>query len=134
MNRVTLMGNLGKDVQLNKTGTGQSVAHFTLATNESWTANGQRMQHTEWHDVTVWGKMADNCSTYLHKGSTVLLEGRINTRTWKDEHQIDQFRKEIIASQIKFLDKKAKSAQPSKGQEQEAELPADMPSDENVPF
>jgi len=83
VNKVILLGNLGRDPELRYTQGGQAVANFTLATSENWNdKNGERVERTEWHRVVVWGRVAELCSQYLSKGRSVYLEGRIQTREW----------------------------------------------------
>ena len=77
VNRVTLLGNLGADPDVKKTAGGQSMTLFNLATSNAWTnKEGQRQEHTEWHRIVVWGKLAETCAEYLSKGRKVYIEGR----------------------------------------------------------
>jgi single-strand DNA-binding protein len=103
LNKVFLIGNLTRDVTLRSTPSGQPVADFGLATTRVWTNQfGQKQQETEFHQIIVWGKMAELCSQYLTKGRLVFVEGRIRTRTWVDQNGIKRYRTEIIAENIKF--------------------------------
>ncbi|MGE4554804.1 MAG: single-stranded DNA-binding protein [Candidatus Paceibacterota bacterium] len=103
LNKVFLIGNLTRDVTLRSTPSGQPVADFGLATTRVWTDHlGQKQQETEFHQIIVWGKMAELCSQYLSKGRLVLVEGRIRTRTWVDQNGTKRYRTEIIAENIKF--------------------------------
>src|SRR6185295_4764836 len=83
VNKVILIGNLGRDPEVRSTPSGQPVASFTLATNRRWKdKNGQRQEQTEWHSIVVWGKQAEIAGQYLTKGKQIYLEGRLQTRSW----------------------------------------------------
>ncbi len=104
VNKAIIVGNLGGDVELRFTPSGKAVANFNVATSESWTdKDGSRKEQTEWHRIVVWGKTAELCGEYLRKGRQVYLEGRIQTRDWKDKDGNKRFTTEIIASQVTFL-------------------------------
>ncbi|MCX7727689.1 MAG: single-stranded DNA-binding protein [Chitinispirillaceae bacterium] len=104
VNKVILIGNLGKDPELRYTPAGQAVATFTLATTERWSdRNGQRQDRTEWHNIVAWGRLGELVSQYLKKGRSAYVEGRISTRTWEDKDGNKRYRTEIIANQIQFL-------------------------------
>lgn len=103
LNKVLLIGNLTRDVTLRNTPSGQSVADFGLATNRTWVnGQGEKKQEAEFHNIVVWGKMADLCSRYLSKGSLVFIEGRIRTRSWVDQNGNKRYRTEIIAENVRF--------------------------------
>ncbi|MGB9681133.1 MAG: single-stranded DNA-binding protein [Minisyncoccia bacterium] len=103
LNKVFLIGNLTRDVTLRNTPSGQPVADFGLATTRVWSDHsGQKRQETDFHNVIVWGKMAELCSQYLSKGRLVFVEGRIRNRSWVDQNGIKRYRTEIIAENIKF--------------------------------
>ncbi len=103
LNKVFLIGNLTRDVNLRTTPSGQSVADFGLATNRVWVdANGQKQQEAEFHNIVVWGKMAELCSQYLAKGRMVFIEGRIRTHSWQDADNQKRYKTEIIAENIQF--------------------------------
>ena len=104
INRVFLLGNLGKDPELRYTPSQQSVCSFSLATSESRKgADGERIEQTEWHNIVVWGKQAENCKQYLSKGRQVFVEGRIQTRKWQDQQGNVRYTTEIIASNVQFI-------------------------------
>lgn len=108
LNKVFLIGNLTRDVVLKNTPSGQSVAEFGVATNRVWIgANGQKQEQTEFHNIIVWGKMAELCSRYLAKGRMVFIEGRIQTRSWQDANNQKRYRTEIVAENIQFGPKTA---------------------------
>ena len=104
VNKVILVGNLGRDPELRYTQGGQPVCNFSLATTENFsTRDGQRQERTEWHRIVVWGKTAENCAQYLSKGRSVYLEGRIQTREWEDKEGQKQRTTEVVAQTVQFL-------------------------------
>ena len=104
VNKVILIGNLGKDPEVRYTPGGQAVANFTIATNENWTdKQGQKQERTEWHRIVVWGKAAENCGEYLSKGRQVYIEGRLQTREWTNKEGAKQYTTEVVANQVVFL-------------------------------
>jgi single-strand DNA-binding protein len=104
VNKVILIGNLGRDPELRYTQNGQAVANFTLATTENWTdKNGERVERTEWHRIVVWGRTGEMCAQYLSKGRTVYVEGRIQTREWEDKEGQKRKTTEINAQTVQFL-------------------------------
>lgn len=104
INKVILIGNLGKDPELRYTPSGQPTASFSLATTERWTdKNGQRQERTEWHNIVAWGRLAELANQYLKKGRPVYIEGRITNRSWDDKDGNKKYRTEIVANQIQFL-------------------------------
>lgn len=106
VNKVILIGNLGKDPEVRRSQSGTTVANFTLATNESWNnKDGQREERTEWHRVVVFGKLADICGQYLQKGKQVYVEGRLQTRSWEDREGNKRYTTEIVASSMVMLTK-----------------------------
>src|SRR5256885_15070207 len=99
VNKVILVGNLGKDPEVRYTPGGQAVANFTIATNEAWTGkDGQKQERTEWHRIVVWGKTAENCGEYLSKGRQVYIEGRLQTREWTNKEGVKQYTTEVVAN------------------------------------
>jgi len=101
VNKVILVGNLGRDPEVRYTPSGQAVANFTVATNEAWTDKaGQKQERTEWHRVVVWGKSAENCGEYLSKGRQVFVEGRLQTREWTNKEGAKQYTTEIVANPV----------------------------------
>lgn len=104
VNKVILIGNLGRDPEIRKTQSGDSVATFTLATNESWlNRDGQREERTEWHRVVVFRKLADICGQYLQKGKQVYIEGKLQTRSWEDRDGNKRYTTEVVASNMVML-------------------------------
>ncbi len=106
VNKVILVGNLGKDPEVRYTAGGQAVANLRIATSRSWTdkQSGQKKEETEWHDVEVWGKQAEQCGEYLAKGRQVYVEGRLKTDKWQDKQSgQDRFRVKVVADTVRFL-------------------------------
>jgi len=133
VNKVILLGNLGADPELRHTPSGQSVANFNLATNERVQRDGNWEDRTEWHRIVVWGKLAERCDQYLNKGSSVFLEGRIQTRKWQDREGGNRYTTEIVAFSVQFLSTPSESRDrpPHPADTAEpAETPADKPKDE----
>jgi single-strand DNA-binding protein len=104
VNKVLLIGNLGRDPEVRFTPSGRAVANFTLATSEKWNdADGNRKEHTEWHNIVVWGKQAETCGQYLSKGRQVFIEGSIRKREYDDKEGNRRFVTEVIARDVRFL-------------------------------
>jgi single-strand DNA-binding protein len=97
VNKVILVGNLGKDPEVRYTPNGKAVANLTLATSESWKdQSGQVQEKTEWHKVSMFGKLAEIAGEYLRKGSQVYIEGKLQTRKWQNKEGQDQYSTEIV--------------------------------------
>ena len=110
VNKVILIGRLGKDPDVRYTPDGTMVTNFNLATDEQWKdKNGEKVQRTEWHRIVTWGKLAEICGNYLVKGKLVFIEGRIQTRSWEDKEGVKRFTTEIIASNMQMLDSKGQN-------------------------
>lgn len=105
VNKVIIVGNLGKDPELRHTPQGNAVANFPIATSESWNdKDGSKQERTEWHRIVVWGKLAELCSKYLSKGRKAYVEGRLQTRAWDDKDGQKRYTTEIVATTVQFLD------------------------------
>lgn len=103
VNRVTLLGNVGRDPELRTTQSGTSVCNFTVATNETWKdRSGNTESKTEWHNIVVWKSLANVCSEYLRRGSPVYLEGKLQTREYEQDG-IKRRITEIVATEVHFL-------------------------------
>jgi single-strand DNA-binding protein len=106
VNKVILVGNLGKDPELRYTPSGAAVATFSLATSERFKGkDGQMQEKTEWHNIVAWRNLAEICGKYLHKGKQVYIEGRIQTRSYDDRDGNKRYMTEIIADQMQMLGK-----------------------------
>lgn len=111
LNKVTLIGNLGKDPELSYTPSGVAVAKFSVATGERWKdQEGNVQEKTEWHNIVAWKKLAEICGQYLKKGSKVYLEGKLQTRSWDDKTTgVKKYMTEVIADDLIMLDSKGGS-------------------------
>jgi single-strand DNA-binding protein len=147
VNKVILVGRLGRDPETRYTSSGQAVCNFTLATDETYKDRaGERQKRTEWHRIVVWAKQAEIAQQYLHKGSLIYLEGRIQTRQWDDREGQKRTTVEIVATNFRMLggrgDASAAAAGAGGGAEAEAPTPVTSaedapnpePSDEDIPF
>lgn len=104
VNKVILIGNLGKDPELRYTPNGTAVASFSIATNERWKdKEGNFQDHTEWHRIVAWRKLAETVGEYLKKGSQVYIEGKLRTRTWEDQNGTKRTTTEIVADSMQML-------------------------------
>ena len=119
INKVILVGRLGRDPDIKFTSDGKAIANLAVATNESWTdkTSGQKVEKTEWHKVVVFGQLADICQRYLHKGSKVYLEGKLQTRKWDNNEGVTQYTTEVVLSgfnsNMMMLDGKGESVEPT---------------------
>jgi single-strand DNA-binding protein len=108
VNKVILVGRLGKDPEIRSTPSGTSVARFTMATDERFTdRNGEKQERTEWHNITAWGKLAEICGQYLKKGKLIYIDGSLRTDSWDDkETGQKRYRTEIVAQNMQMLDRR----------------------------
>ena len=151
VNRVILVGHLGKDPEIRSTPGGQSVAKFSLATSEKFTdKSGEKQERTEWHNIVAWGKLGEICGQYLRKGKLVFIEGSLRTDSWDDkESGQKKYRTEVIAQNMQMLGPKGEDggsssyeggsssygSKKSSGSESSAPSgPANMDEDDEVPF
>ncbi|MCI4397682.1 MAG: single-stranded DNA-binding protein [Acidobacteria bacterium] len=141
VNKVILVGNLGRDPELKYTPNGTAMANFTVATNEKWKdKEGKEQEATEWHRVVAFGKLAEICGEYLHKGRQVYIEGKIRSRTYKDREGNEKTLFEIRADQMVMLGKGDGPAREGQGRPDSGAKPgaagAAEPSfsDEDIPF
>jgi len=109
LNKIMLIGNLGKDPELNVTPTGTPVARFSLAVNRNTKVGGEAKKETEWFNIVAWQQLAEICEKYLHKGSKVYIEGRIQTRKYTGQDGIQRTAIDVIANDMKMLDSKESS-------------------------
>jgi single-strand DNA-binding protein len=113
VNKVIIVGNLGQDPEVRYMPNGNAVANITVATSETWKdQQGQQQDRTEWHRIVIFGKLAEIAGEYLRKGAQVYMEGRLQTRKWKDQQGVDRFTTEVIADTMQMLG----SRQSSNGQ------------------
>ncbi len=118
LNKVMLIGRLGRDPEMRYTPTGKPVTSFSVATNRTWvTADGERREATEWFNVVAWRELAEICHQYLAKGSKVYVEGRLQTRSWESQDGQKHYRTEVVADEMIILDQRSGGAQRPQGQE-----------------
>jgi single-strand DNA-binding protein len=139
VNKVILIGNLGRDPEIRYIPSGQAVTNFSLATTENFTSrDGKREERTEWHRIVVWGKTAENCAQYLAKGRTVYVEGRLQTREWEDKDGQKRRTTEVVAQTVQFLGGPRGSGAPPReagGSEGPGEEPTPSPAGgDDIPF
>ena len=116
VNKVILIGNLGKDPELRYTPGGAAVTNFSIATNERWKdKNGQPQERTEWHNIVLWGRLAEIANDYLKKGSAVYIEGRLQTRSWEDRDGNKRYTTEVVAQRVLFLGGRGEGDGPAPG-------------------
>lgn len=134
LNKVILIGRLGREPELRYMPNGEAVCNFSIATSESWKdKNGQRQEATEWHNVTMYRKLAEIAGQYLTKGSQVYLEGKIQTRKYQGKDGIERTAYEIIANEMKMLGGNSQATQEQpKHQQAPVEPVGDI--DDDVPF
>jgi single-strand DNA-binding protein len=107
LNRVTLIGRLGKDPETRTIPTGKKVAHFSLAVSERWkSAQGENKENTEWVNVEAWGRLGEICQQYLHKGKLIYLEGRLKTDKYEDKSGEAKYFTKVVATSMQMLDRK----------------------------
>ena len=135
VNKIFIVGRLARDPEIRYTQNGSAIANMTVATDESFTgSDGNKVERTEWHRVTVFGKMAENCGNYLGKGSLVHVEGSLATRKWQDQNGQDRYTTEIKAQRVQFLDRRDQDGgQQRQGRQQTRGSEQDY-QDQNVPF
>lgn len=136
VNKVILVGRLGKDPELKYTQGGAAVARFSLATDEVWKdQSGEKQQKTEWHNIVAWSKLAEICGQYLAKGRLVYIEGRLQTRSWEDKEGNKRTTTEIRADNMVMLGGKTEESRPEKSSAPSTDNTADPEiTDNDVPF
>ncbi len=104
LNKVMIIGNLGRDPEMRYTPSGKPVTSFSLASSRSWvSSDGERREETEWFNVVAWGNLAEICNQHLNKGQQVYIEGRLQTRSWEDDNGQRHFRTEVVANEMIIL-------------------------------
>ena len=130
MNRVTLIGHLGKDPELRHTASGVPVANFSVAVNNNYTKpDGEKVEEVDFLNIVVWKKLAENCEKYLKKGRPVAIEGRLKTRSWEAEDGSKRYATDIVASNVQFLGSGEKSEK-----KEEPEPAEEIDLGEDIPF
>ena len=135
LNKVMVIGHLGKNPEMRYTPSGRPVTTFSMAVSRSWnTADGERRSETEWFNIVSWGNLAEICKQYLHKGQQVYIEGRLQTRRWEDKEGQKHTNVEVVANEMMMLGERKdynKSSQEAKQEEETSEPVAD---EDEFPF
>ena len=136
VNKVILVGNLGRDPEMRHTQTGRAVCNFTLATNERWKdREGQQQERTEWHRLVVWDRLAEVCVEYLSKGKQIYVEGRLQTREWEDREGNKRYTTEITVTNMQMLGRRSDPAFEPTGDPSPDDAPAPASNgDDDIPF
>lgn len=104
LNKVQLIGNVGKDPEMRYTANGSAITTFSLAVNRNFTGtDGERREETDWFDIVTWTKLAELCSQFLQKGRQAYVEGRLQTRSWEGQDGVKRYKTEVIAQTVLFL-------------------------------
>jgi len=132
VNKVILVGHLGNKPEGRYTASGISTATFSIATNEVWLdSEKEKKEHTEWHNIVAWNKLADFSTEYLNKGQLIFIEGKLQTRTYKDKDDVQHWRTEIIANSITPLEWKSSDKKDNLTENNNSKLDT---SEEELPF
>ena len=139
INKVILVGNLGKDPEVRYMSNGNAVCNVTLATSESWKdkQTGEQKEKTEWHNIVFYRRLAEIAGEYLRKGSQIYVEGKLQTRKWQDKNGNDRYTTEIIANEMQMLGSRGGSAEFSGAPASQASAPAPAMADDfddDIPF
>lgn len=135
VNKVILIGNLGKDPELRYTPNGIAVANFSIATNERWKdKDGNYQDRTEWHRIVAWRKLAETVGEYLKKGSQVYIEGRLQTRTWEDQNGNKRSTTEIVADSLQMLGRREGVSSPDVAEPPTTSSDDEMAANDDLPF
>jgi single-strand DNA-binding protein len=135
VNKVILIGNLGKDPEVRYLEGGTAVAKFSLATSESYkNKDGQRVDQTEWHNIVLWRGLAEVAEKFLKKGSTVYIEGKLRTRSWEDKDQNKKYTTEIIADTMTMLGRKPEGGNAEYSSTTESPAMASEGPTDDLPF
>jgi len=122
LNKAILIGRLGQDPKLQYTPSGKACTKISLATNESWKKDGEKQEVTDWHNIVLWGKIAEIAAEYLSKGSRVYVEGKIRTRSW-DKDGTTHYMTEVIGDRVEFLDSKKAEISEQQPEQSEEDIP-----------
>ena len=134
VNKVILLGNLGKDAELTYTPSGQAVSKVSLATNRRWKdKNGEWQEETEWHNLVMWGKLAESYTQYLTKGQKIYVEGRIKSRTWEGKDGNKHYATDIIVEQLVFASGRGADEGAPAARQQAQARPASAPGPGSAP-
>ena len=133
VNKVILIGRLGKDPEMRYMPSGAAIASFSMATSESWKdkQSGEKQERVEWHNISVFGKLAEICGEYLKKGSNVYIDGKIQTDKYTDKQGVEKYSTKIIANQMQMMDAKTVGQAIA---DKTNSKPSDDDFDDDIPF
>jgi single-strand DNA-binding protein len=142
VNKSTILGRLGQDIELKYTAGGTPVAKISVATSKAWKdKDGKKQERTEWHRIVLFNKTAENANKYLKKGSQVYIEGYLQTNEWTDKESVKRWSTEIVAEVLQYLDSKPKDGDAGSTEQSKVavntDVPSvntDVPSDDDIPF
>jgi single-strand DNA-binding protein len=136
LNKVMIIGHLGRDPEMRYTPSGRPVTTFTIAVSRSWnTADGERRTETEWFNIVAWGNLAEICKQYLYKGQQVYIDGRLQTRRWEDKEGQKHTSVEVVANEMMMLgDRRDNSSQTQESTEQTDDVATPMADEDEFPF
>jgi single-strand DNA-binding protein len=144
VNKVIIVGNVGRDPEVRYTQSGRAVASFSVATSERFQdKEGQTQERTEWHRVVAWARLAEICGEYLRKGKQVYVEGRLQTRDWEDKDGHKRYTTEVIANVMQMLGRRGEdsgsfsedtSTRGASGADPTSQAPASSAGDDEIPF
>ena len=135
VNKVILVGHIGNKPEGRYTPSGSSTASFSLATNESWIdSDNEKQERTEWHNIIAWNKLADFATEYLQKGQLIYIEGKLQTRTYKDKKDVQHWKTEIVSNVITPLEWKTAEKKENGSVNETAEKVSEPAGDEDLPF
>jgi len=139
VNKVILVGRLGRDPEVRYTADGTAVANFTMATSKEWKdkQSGEKKERTEWHKVVAWRRLGEICGEYLAKGKQVYIEGSIQTREWQDKEGNRRWTTEIVADQMQMLGSPGQAQSYDEGpgyDDQGGPGPSGQPTEDDIPF
>jgi single-strand DNA-binding protein len=136
LNKVMIIGHLGRDPEMRYTPSGRPVTTFTIAVSRSWnTADGERRTETEWFNIVAWGNLAEICKQYLYKGQQIYIDGRLQTRRWEDKEGQKHTSVEVVANEMMMLgDRRDSSSQTQESAEQTDDVATPMADEDEFPF
>ena len=135
LNKVMVIGHLGRDPEMRYTPSGRPVTTFTIAVSRSWnTADGERRTETEWFNIVAWGNLAEICKQYLHKGQQVYIDGRLQTRRWEDKEGQKHTSVEVVANEMMMLGDRRDSSSQTQETEPADDATEPVADEDNFPF
>jgi single-strand DNA-binding protein len=135
LNKVMVIGHLGRDPEMRYTPSGRPVTTFTIAVSRSWnTADGERRTETEWFNIVAWGNLAEICKQYLYKGQQIYIEGRLQTRRWEDKEGQKHTSVEVVANEMMMLGERRDNSSQSQEETQSDEPSEPVADEDEFPF